>query len=134
MRPCHYFCGKIRKYTREKTVLKAKDLVLKNVYSKSISTERWGTDALYIEMKNKDGLVEIYGQLVDLVGIENTEKIYYTLRGQQIVFPMRLYKTEFISKEVRRRYNGKNVKELANEYGYTERYLRSFIKNDGRKQ
>ena len=27
-----------------------------------------------IEMKNKEGLVEIYGQLVDLVGIENTEK------------------------------------------------------------
>ena len=34
-----------------------------------------------------------YGQLVDLVGNRNTEKIYYTLRGQQIVFPMRLYKT-----------------------------------------
>lgn len=101
---------------------------------KVVQQERWGTDALYIEMKNKDGLVEIYGQLVDLVGLENTEKIYYTLRGQQIVFPMRLYKTEFISKEVRRRYNGKNLKELANEYGYTERYLRSFIKNDGRKK
>ena len=115
-------------------MLKAKDLVLKNVYSKGISTERWGTNALYIEMKNKDGLVEIYGQLVDLVGIENTEKIYYTLRGQQIVFPMRLYKTEFISNEVRRRYNGKNLKELANEYGYTERYLRSFIKNEGRNE
>lgn len=117
-------------------MLKAKDLVLKNVYSKGsvVQQERWGTDALYIELKNKDGLVEIYGQLVDLVGLENTEKIYYTLRGQQIVFPMRLYKTEFISKEVRRRYNGKNLKELANEYGYTERYLRSFIKNDGRKK
>ena len=89
---------------------------------------------IYDKMKNKDGLVEIYGQLVDLIGIENTEKIYYTLRGQQIVFPMRLYKTEFISKEVRRRYNGKNLKELANEYGYTERYLRSFIKNDGRNE
>ena len=76
---------------------------------KVFQQERWGTNALYIEMKNKDGLVEIYGQLVDLVGIENTEKIYYTLRGQQIVFPMRLYKTEFISNEVRRRYNGKNL-------------------------
>ena len=41
---------------------------------------------------------------------------------------MRLYKTEFISEEIKRRYNGKNLKELANEYGYTERYLRSFIK------
>ena len=57
------------------------------------------TDALYIEMKNKDGLVEIYGQLVDLVGIENTEKIYYTLRGQQIVFPMRLYKRSLYLKK-----------------------------------
>ena len=33
---------------------------------KVFQQERWGTNALYIEMKNKDGLVEIYGQLVDL--------------------------------------------------------------------
>lgn len=83
---------------------------------------------MLIDVKNKDGLVDIYSQLVELIGVENTEKIYNTLKGQQIVFPMRLYKSEFISKEVRRRYNGRNLKELANEYGYTERYLRSFIK------
>lgn len=83
---------------------------------------------MLIDVRNKDGLADIYSQLVELIGVENTEKIYNTLKGQQIVFPMRLYKSEFISKEVRRRYNGRNLKELANEYGYTERYLRSFIK------
>lgn len=83
---------------------------------------------MLIDVRNKDGLVDIYSQLVELIGVENTEKIYNTLKGQQIVFPMRLYKAEFISKEVKRRYNGRNLKELANEYGYTERYLRSFIK------
>lgn len=35
-------CGKIRKFTREKTKAKTKDLVLKNVYSKGISTGKVG--------------------------------------------------------------------------------------------
>lgn len=85
---------------------------------------------MLITFEKREGLVEIYNQLIDLVGIENTEKIYRNLKGQQITFPMRLYKTDYIMKEVIERYDGKNLKELASEYGYTERYFRELLKRE----
>lgn len=86
-----------------------------------------------LDESKKDGLAEIYSQLVDLVGIKNTEIIYENLKGQQVVFPMRLYRADFVEEEVKERYDGKNLKSLASEYGYTERYLRQFLKKQKRK-
>ena len=53
---------------------------------------------MLITADKREGLAEIYNQLVDLVGIENTEEIYKNMKGQQITFPMRLYRTDYISK------------------------------------
>ena len=75
-----------------------------------------------------EGVVEIYDQLIELVGREHTKKIYEHFKGQQITFPMRFYKTDYIIMEVKRQYNGKNLKELAKRYGYTERHLRELLK------
>lgn len=85
---------------------------------------------MLISIEKREGLVEIYNQLIDIVGLENTEKIYSNLKGQQITFPMRLYRTDYIAREVNERYDGKNLKTLAKEYGYTERYLRELLKRD----
>ncbi len=82
---------------------------------------------MLITAEKRDGLAEIYNQLIDIVGIENTEEIYKNLKGQQITFPMRLYRTDYITKMVNENYNGKNLKALAKEYGYTERYLRYLL-------
>lgn len=78
-------------------------------------------------IENKEGLADIYSQLVDIVGIENTVKLYENLKGQQITFPMRLYRTDYVAEEVKKRYDGRNLKELAREYDYSERHLRSFL-------
>ena len=82
---------------------------------------------MLITADKREGLAEIYNQLVDLVGIENTEEIYKNMKGQQITFPMRLYRTDYISKIVNEREDGKNLKALAREYGYTERHLRNLL-------
>lgn len=95
------------------------------MYSKIITRRR---EEVCLTIENKDGLADIYNQLVDIVGLENTAKLYENLKGQQITFPMRLYKTDYVVKEVKRRYNGKNLKELAREYDYSERHLRGFLK------
>ena len=79
-------------------------------------------------IESKEGLVEIYNQLAEIVGVENTLTLYENLKGQQVTFPMRLYKTDYVAEEVRKRYNGRNIKELAREYNYSERHLRSFLK------
>ncbi len=86
-----------------------------------------GGNSLSIDEDKISGLAEVYETLVDVIGVKNTEMIYENFRGQQIVFPMRLYKKEFIEKEIARRYDGNNLKELAMEYGYSEGYLRKLL-------
>ena len=76
----------------------------------------------------KDGVVEIYNQLIDIVGLEHTRKIYEYFKGQQITFPMRFYKSEYIGQEVKQQYDGTNLKELARKYGYTERHIRELLR------
>lgn len=83
---------------------------------------------MQIVMEKKEGLAEIYSELVDIIGFENTQKVYDCLRGQQVTFPMRLYKTEYVLQEIKGNYDGNNLRELAKEYGYTERYLRGLLK------
>ena len=40
---------------------------------------------------NSDKYSGIYKELVDLLGEEDTLKIYENFRGQQVTFPMRIY-------------------------------------------
>lgn len=82
-------------------------------------------------MKSKDQdrerIADIYIQFIEIIGLENTKKIYEVFRGQQIVFPKRFYKQEFVIKDVVARYDGTNINELAREYDYTDRYLRRLM-------
>lgn len=75
----------------------------------------------------KEGAADIYNQLIELIGEEGTERIFQTFRGQQVTFPKRFYKSEYVIKEVRRRYDGTNLQELAREFDYTDRHLRKMI-------
>lgn len=69
----------------------------------------------------------VYRELTELVGYENMQKIYVEFRGQQITFPVEMYSREYIHKMIRKEYNGKNVNELAQKYGYNERSIRRII-------
>ena len=56
---------------------------------------------------------------------EDTELIFEEFRGQQVTFPKRFYKADYVAGEVKRRYDGTNLQELAKEFDYTDRHLRS---------
>lgn len=71
----------------------------------------------------------IYRELAEIIGVELTIAVFKELKGQQITFPSRLYEKEYVIKEVRIRYNGANLKELAREFNYTERWIRKLIHN-----
>jgi Mor family transcriptional regulator len=73
-------------------------------------------------------LNDAYKEFARLIGIENTHKMFQNFRGQQITFPMRWLSPEHIAVVVAERYDGKNLKELAKEYGYSERWLRQILK------
>ena len=81
------------------------------------------------ELQSND-LAGIYCDIANIVGIEETKKLYFALKGQQITFPMRLYTQEYVIKEVRKRKEKDSIGKLAAEYGYTEKWLRKLIKSE----
>ena len=80
------------------------------------------------QKRHKEGAADIYRTLMDLVGPEDTELIFKEFRGQQVTFPKRFYKADYVAGEVKRRYDGTNLQELAKEFDYTDRHLRQIIK------
>ena len=73
----------------------------------------------------------IYAELSKLIGVDNTKKIYEEYRGQQISFPNHNYTKEYIQTYLLENYNGKNMRNMAKKFGYTERRLRQLLKEVG---
>lgn len=61
-------------------------------------------------------------------------KLYSTYRGQQITFPVNLFTSEFIASRIVAEYDGKNVRQLATKYGYSEKWIRKMIKEHNKKE
>jgi Mor family transcriptional regulator len=71
----------------------------------------------------------VYKEIAVLIGLDNAHKIYEYFSGQQITFPVKWLKKEYVAEMVLKRYDGRNLKYLAKEYNYSERWLRQIIKN-----
>lgn len=78
--------------------------------------------------------MSIYEEIALIIGEEQTLKLYENFRGQQITFPQRLYTTEYVARYVKENYNGKNVRELARKFDYSERRIREFLKETVTKE
>ena len=52
------------------------------------------------QKRHKEGAADIYRTLMDLVGPEDTELIFEEFRGQQVTFPKRFYKADYVAGEV----------------------------------
>ena len=48
-------------------------------------------------------------------------------RGQQFNFPKKLYSMEYVIRYLKENYNGKNVRQLAKELDYSERWVQAII-------
>ncbi len=75
------------------------------------------------------GLNEIYRELADEIGIENTFVIFRLFHGTQISFPNRLFSKEYIHNSIIKEYDGKNVLQLAQKYNYSERTIWRILKS-----
>lgn len=77
-------------------------------------------------------LSEIYRDIAELIGIEETLKLYRNYKGLQVNFPTRLYDREYVIKQaIETKGVGKNIRGLAVKYGYSERWIREMTQ--GRK-
>ena len=46
-------------------------------------------------------LMPLYKEMAEIIGVEQTWKIYKHFKGQQVLFPQRIYNLEFVKKYVR---------------------------------
>ena len=75
------------------------------------------------------GLNDVYRDIADEIGIENTIAIYRLFHGTQITFPSRLFSKEYIHDAIIKEYNGKNALQLAQKYNYSERTIWRILKS-----
>ncbi len=78
------------------------------------------------------GLNDIYRDIADEIGIENTLIIYRLFHGTQISFPNRLFSKEYTHQAIIDEYDGNNVPQLAQKYNYSERSIWRILKNSSK--
>ena len=90
------------------------------------------SDSLEAEILKNDigGLNDVYKDIADEMGLENTLTIYKLFHGTQISFPNRLFSKEYTHQAIRNEYNGKNVSQLAQKYNYSEKSIWRIIKTE----
>lgn len=76
-----------------------------------------------------DGLNDVYRDIANEIGLENTLTIFKLFHGTQISFPNRLFSKEYIHNAIINEYDGSNIPQLAQKYNYSERSIWRILKN-----
>ena len=78
-------------------------------------------------MKTKEKYASLYQEMSELIGVENMEKIYLKYKGQQIVFPQKLYSSKYIHSYILENQGGMSVREMAKKLQLSDRRIRQII-------
>ena len=95
----------------------------------SINVELTKKEDVAVLGNDLNGLNDVYRDIADEIGIENTIAIYRLFHGTQITFPSRLFSKEYIHDAIIKEYNGKNALQLAQKYNYSERTIWRILKS-----
>lgn len=95
----------------------------------SINVESTKKEDVAVLGNDLNGLNDVYRDIADEIGIENTIAIYRLFHGTQITFPSRLFSKEYIHDAIIKEYNGKNALQLAQKYNYSERTIWRILKS-----
>lgn len=69
----------------------------------------------------------IYKEIARLINAETAIAMHKHFKGQQVIFPKKLYNKEFIYASVRKNYNGHNIRELSQMFDYSDRRIRQIL-------
>ncbi len=72
---------------------------------------------------------EVYREIAQQTSVETAMTIHKLFGGQQISFPKKLYSSNYVNKCIRKSYNGGNIRELARQFGLSERRVRQILRN-----
>lgn len=88
-------------------------------------------DSQEVELLENDlsGLNDVYKDIANEIGLENTLIIFKLFHGTQISFPNRLFSKEYTHKAIISEYNGTNIPQLAQKYNYSERSIWRILKS-----
>lgn len=62
-----------------------------------------------------------------MIGVENMEKIYLKYKGQQIVFPQKLYSSQYIYSYIKENQGVMSVRQLSERLHLSDRRIRQII-------
>lgn len=79
----------------------------------------------YLEIES---LASVYQEIARKTDVGIAIEMYDLFKGQQIIFPQRLYNQDFVCTYIAENYNGHNVRELSKMFGYSDRRIRQIIK------
>lgn len=96
-----------------------------------MSLNKGYVDSQEVELLKNDlvGLNDVYKDIADEIGLENTLVIYRLFHGTQISFPNRLFSKEYTHQAIINEYDGNNVPQLAQKYNYSERSIWRILKS-----
>lgn len=74
-------------------------------------------------------LNDVCREISEKLGLNAAIEVYRMFKGQQITFPVHLFNSKRIQKEIIKEYDGSNINMLAKKYGYSEKTIRRIIKD-----
>ena len=75
----------------------------------------------------------IYREIAIATNVDIAMAMFNMFGGQQIVFPKRLYSKEYVRRYIIKNYNGKNIRQLSKDLGYSDRRIRQILNEDRQK-
>ena len=71
---------------------------------------------------------DIYRELAELIGVQNTRKIWKRFRGLSVQFPQRLYSRTYSKEFIRVNMDAMTIREMATQLSLTDRRVRQIVR------
>ena len=86
-----------------------------------------------MDKKESELFNEVYREISEIMGTDGAIAIFEMYKGQQITFPVHLFSSKRIRKNIVSEYDGTNLRELSKKYGYSEKTVRRIIREEPKK-
>ncbi|MCC5910070.1 MAG: Mor transcription activator family protein [Clostridiaceae bacterium] len=88
---------------------------------------------MYMKLKNDfNHLNNVYKEIAEEFGIDIAKRFYENFKGLQVNFPTRFLNKDYVIQQIKREYDGSNLKQLALKYDYSERWIRVMLSENSK--
>lgn len=80
-----------------------------------------------MQEKEKEIYAGIYQEMAEIIGSENMKKLYRKFKGQQIVFPQKLYSKTYVKEYLLMNRGKMSVGQMSRHLGLSDRRIRQLM-------